>query len=158
MRARLPPVLVGNMKKLKDVAFGTTEQRLTRQSALLFDLIRQGGHPDADELYSRAKAEQPNLSMSTVYRNLQLFVKLGIVEERHFDNRHSCYEVRRGIEHHHLMCLGCGRIIEFECPLIQELRGSLETEHRFHITGAKVLMVGYCAACFSNGEREGKFR
>ena len=52
----------------------------------------------------------------------------------------------------------CGRIIDFECPLIGELRENLETEHRFHITGAKVLMAGYCAACFGNREREGKFR
>lgn len=146
------------LRTMEDVVPGFTGRRLTRQRALIFDLIRQGGHPDADELYSRAKEQQPSLSMSTVYRNLKLFVKLGIVEERHFDNRHSCYEVRRGIEHQHLICLGCGRIIEFECPLIWEMRENLKAEHRFHITGAKVLLVGYCAACFSNREREGKFK
>ena len=146
------------LRTMEDVVPGFTGRRLTRQRVLLLDLIRQGGHPDADELYSRAKAEQPNLSMSTVYRNLQLFAKLEIVEEHHFDNRHSCYEAKTGAEHHHLICLGCGRIIEFECPLIEELRENLEAEHRFHITGAKVLMAGYCAACFGNREREGKFR
>ena len=143
--------LNGDHQQLYDVA----GQRLTRQRALLFDLIRQGGHPDADELYRRAKEKEPRLSMSTVYRNLQFFVKLGIVEEHHFDNARCFYEVKGEAEHQHIMCLGCGRIIEFACPLSQVMKANLEAEHAFHITGAKVLLVGYCADCFTERSKFG---
>jgi len=91
--------------------------------------------------------------MSTVYRNLQLFLKLGLVEEHHFDRTHSCYEVKAEAAHHHLICLGCGKIIDFEYPLSQEMKESLEARNEFHITDTKVLLVGYCADCFA-GRRE----
>ena len=141
------------METIEVVVPSFTGQRLTRQRVLLFDLVRQGEHQTADELYRQGKEKEPHLSLSTVYRNLRLFVKLGVVEEHHFDNTHSCYEVKTETEHHHLLCLGCGRVIELECPLLREMMGNLEAEHRFHITGAKLLVVGYCDGCFSDREK-----
>ena len=142
------------MEKVKDMTLGITGRRLTRQRTLLLNLIRQGGYPDVGGLCSRAKEQQPSLSMSTVYRSLRLFVKLGIVEEHHFNKSHSRYELKTETEHYHMICLGCGRIIEFGCPLFCEMKENLEAEHRFHITSAKVLLEGYCAACFNNRERK----
>jgi len=87
--------------------------RVTNQRALLLGLIREGkGHLDADELYRRAREKQPRLSLSTVYRTLQLLKKLSLVEELHFDETHHHYEVKPSDEHHHLVCLGCGKVIE----------------------------------------------
>ena len=124
-------------------------QRLTLQRLLLLDLIHQGGHLDAEELYQRAKEKEPRISMSTVYRNLRLFIKQEIVEEHHFNKGRSCYEVKTGKEHYHLTCLDCGRIVDLECSLDQETKESLEVKSEFHITGAKVYLEGYCADCFA---------
>lgn len=136
------------LSTLSDIAPGLVGRRLTPQRQLLLDLIRQGGHLDVDELYRQAKEMHPQLSMSTVYRNLQLFLKLGLVEEHHFNKIHRYYEVKSKVAHHHLICLGCGKIIEFKCSLSREIIENLETRNEFHITGAKVLLAGYCDDCF----------
>ena len=141
-------------EKAKDNPAGLVGQRLTPQRLLLLDLLRTGGHLDADKLYRRAKEKEPRLSMSTVYRNLQLFLKLGLVEEHHFDRARTCYEAKTKVEHHHLICLGCGKITDFEYPLSQEMKENLETRNEFHITDTRVLLVGYCADCFERKENK----
>ena len=135
-------------EKAENKLAGLVGQRLTPQRLLLLDLLRTGGHLDADELYRRARGKEPRLSISTVYRNLQLFKKLGLVEEHHFNNAHSCYEVKTDVEHYHLICLGCGKIIEFECPMCQKMKENLEARNEFHITGTKVLLAGFCTECY----------
>ncbi|MCK4722357.1 MAG: transcriptional repressor, partial [Dehalococcoidia bacterium] len=97
-------------------------QRITSQRRLLLDLLRQSeGHLDADELYRRAKEQEPRLSLSTVYRSLRLFKELGLIEERHFIEEHHHYEARSETEHHHVVCRGCGKVIEFECPFASKM-------------------------------------
>ena len=122
--------------------------RATNQRALLLELIRQGeGHLDADELYRRARKKQPRLSLSTVYRSLQMFKKLGLVEELHFDEAHHHYEIKSPVGHHHLVCLGCGKIVEFECPLSQKMKEDVARQKGFEVTGIEVHMAGYCSKC-----------
>lgn len=123
-------------------------QRVTSQRRLLLDLIRQSeGHLDADELYRLAKEREPRISLSTVYRTLRLFKELGLVEERHFSEEHHHYEAKGQTEHHHLVCLGCGTVIEFEHPLTHRMMGTVSKRSGFEILGAEVYMEGYCERC-----------
>lgn len=123
-------------------------QRVTSQRALLLDLIRQqGGHPEAEELYRQAKKKHPRLSLSTVYRALQLFKKLGLVEELHFEEEHHHYEVKPATEHSHLICLGCGKVVEAEFSLIQQMKDEVKAKNNFEVVSAKVRLVGFCAQC-----------
>ena len=122
--------------------------RITNQRALILEIIRHGqGHLDADEVYRRARDKQPRLSLSTVYRTLRMFKKLGLVEELHFDDTHHHYEVKPSAEHHHLVCRGCGKIVEFEYPLSQKMREDVAREKDFEITDIEVRMTGYCSKC-----------
>jgi len=122
--------------------------RKTSQRALIMDIVRQGqGHLDADEVYRRARQIQPRLSLSTVYRNLQMLKKLGLVEEVHFDETHHHYEIKPTTEHHHLVCLGCGRVIEFEYPFANLVRENVTAAKDFEITGSEIRMTGYCRSC-----------
>lgn len=122
-------------------------QRVTRQRSLLLNLIREEGHLDANDLYQRAREKQPRLSLSTVYRNLQLFKKLELVAEHDFAELHHHYEAKSKTEHHHLLCLGCGKIVEFRCPLSHRIKAKVSKEHGFEITNAEVRMTGFCPAC-----------
>ena len=134
----------------KDVrrTFNTAGLRATNQRALILEVIRKGkGHLDADEIYRRAREKEPRLSLSTVYRNLQTLKKLGLVEEVHFDEEHHHYEAKPATEHHHLVCLGCGRIIEFEYPLARLVKRNVVKARDFDITGSEVRMTGYCPQC-----------
>ena len=139
-------------KRLSDRrALNSAGLRVTNQRALLLEIIRQGeGHLDAFELYRRAREKQPRLSLSTVYRALQQFKNLGLVEEVHFDENHHHYEVKPSAGHHHLVCLGCGRVIEFNYPLARQVKRNVPEARDFDIIGTEIRMSGYCSRCRRN--------
>jgi len=142
---------MGNMTELLKTsrkALNVTGMRVTHQRALIIEIIRQGeGHLDADEIHRRAREKGPRLSLSTVYRTLQVLKKLGLVEELHFDDTHHHYEVKPSAEHHHLVCLGCGQVIEFHQPLSRYIKKNVPEAKGFDITEAEVRMTGYCPEC-----------
>lgn len=122
--------------------------RVTSQRELILEIIRRGkGHLDADEVYRQARAERPNISLSTVYRNLQLFKRLGLVEEVDFDATHHHYEMKPSSEHYHMVCLGCGRVVEFSCPLSRYVKRNVPEAGDFEITDIKAQISGYCSRC-----------
>jgi len=122
--------------------------RATNQRALILEIIRQGkGHLDADEIYRQAREKQPRLSLSTVYRTLRMLKKLDLVEELHFDDTHHHYEVKPPTEHHHLVCLGCGKVVEFHNPISRYIKRRAPEAKDFDITETEVRMTGYCAKC-----------
>ena len=126
--------------------------RFTNQRALILEIIHRGeGHLDADEVYRRARDKQPRISLSTVYRTLRRFKELGLVEEVHFDEAHHHYEVKPLAEHHHLVCLGCGRIIEFHYPLSRYVKRNVPEAKDFEVVETEIRMTGYCPRC-----RQGK--
>jgi len=129
-------------------ALNRAGKRVTHQRTLIMEIIRQGrGHLDADEIYRRAREKEPRLSLSTVYRTLQMMKKLNLVDELHFDENHHHYEVKPSAEHHHLVCLGCGRVIEFDYPLSRYLQKKVPEAKDFDVTETEVRMSGYCAKC-----------
>jgi Fur family ferric uptake transcriptional regulator len=125
-----------------------TGTRVTSQRALILEIIRQGkGHLDADEIYRRARSVQPRLSLSTVYRTVQALKRLDLIEELHFDDSHHHYEVKPSTEHHHLVCLKCGRVIEFAYPLSRHVKRNVAEARNFNIIETELRMKGYCARC-----------
>ena len=132
--------------KIDRKALSSAGLRMTNQRALILEIIRQG-HLDADEVYRRARDKQPRLSLSTVYRTLRRLKELGVVSELHFDEAHHHYEVKLSAEHHHLVCLGCGKIVEFESKLSQRIKQGIARKQGFEVTGVEVHMTGYCSKC-----------
>ncbi len=130
-------------------ALNVTGMRATSQRALILEIIRRG-HLDADEIYRQARIKQPRLSLSTVYRTLQMLKKLGLVEELHFDEAHHHYEVKPSSEHHHLVCLGCGKVLELEYPLSPKMKKNIAREKGFEVVGVEIRMTGYCSRCRQN--------
>ena len=128
-----------------------TGMRATSQRALIMEIIRHA-HLDADEIYRQARIRQPRLSLSTVYRTLRMLKELGLVEELHFDEAHHHYEVKPSSEHHHLVCLGCGKVVEFKCPLSPKMKEDIARENGFEVTGVEIRMTGYCSKCRQNGK------
>lgn len=120
--------------------------RLTRQRALLLDLLRRG-HFDADELFLMAKREFPRIGLATVYRNLKLFKEKGLINELHFEEDHHHYEGKTSKEHCHLICLGCGRIAEFESPFIIKLKKVIGKQLDFEIKITEIKLSGLCSSC-----------
>ena len=57
------------------------------------------------------------------------------------------YEVKQASEHQHLVCQGCGKVIEFKSPLIRRLVDKVQHEHGFKVTKAELYLEGYCLEC-----------
>jgi Fur family ferric uptake transcriptional regulator len=128
--------------------------RKTSQRESILEIIRHGqGHLDADEVYQRARKKQPRLSLSTVYRTLQTLKELGLIEEVHLDENHHHYEIKASHEHHHLICLGCGKVVEFECPMSVQMMEEVSREKDFEVVNTEVRMKGYCADCRKKREQ-----
>ena len=131
-------------------------KRFTAQRALILKIIAATcRHLDADEIYRLAREEDPRLSLSTVYRTLNLLKEMGFIAELHFDERHHHYEIRDRGEHHHLICSSCGRIVEFESPLVEKLKERIGREKDFAIQRAHVDLFGLCSACRAVAGKEG---
>ena len=91
----------------------------TRQRELILDaFLSTREHVTSEELYQLVREQNPNIGYTTVYRTMKLLAEAGLAQERHFDDGVTRYEMEH--EHHdHLVCLRCGRIIEFECDIVR---------------------------------------
>ena len=133
------PVIKGN----RELTGRNTEQR-----QLILNIIRSAGrHLDAGEIYQIARRKSTSISLSTVYRNLQRYKRLGLIEEHQFDGMRRYYETVPQSKHHHLVCLGCGRIFEFKCPSAERLKSRISREEGFKVTDTEVRLAGYCPEC-----------
>jgi len=140
--------MAGQLMKASSDIDRKLSRRSTEQRQLVLKIIQQAkGHLDADEIYQQARQKSPSISLSTVYRSLQLFKKLKLIEEHQFDGMRRCYETTPRLKHHHLVCLGCGRIFEFKCPSAEKLKSRISREEGFKVTDAEVRLVGYCPDC-----------
>lgn len=127
---------------------GKTDTRNTEQRRIILRIIQQAGrHLDADDIYRLARQELPVISLSTVYRTLQLFRRMGLVEEHQFSGMRRRYESMSRTKHHHLVCLGCGQVLEFNCPSTERLKSRISKQEGFEVIDAEVRLEGYCPEC-----------
>jgi len=123
-------------------------KRITAQRALILEIIEGSeGHLDAGEIYRRARAKDPRISLSTVYRGLNLLQELGIVSELHLDEEHHHYELKDETVHHHLICSRCEKVVEFDSSLVDRLVSQVSAEEGFTIERVHVDLVGLCPEC-----------
>lgn len=123
-------------------------QRATRQRKLIFDILRSTeDHLDAESLYRKARDIDSRVSLSTVYRTIALLKESDLVDELVFEDDRRCYEFRKEVGHHHIRCLSCGEIIEFECDCLEKMRARLKQELGFEVEALKIDISGYCRKC-----------
>lgn len=99
--------------------------RMTDQRRIIAQVIEQAvDHPDVEELYRRASARDPRISLSTVYRTLNLFEESGLVTKHDFKDGRARFETLPDEHHDHLIDIRSGKVIEFrneEIEAIQDL-------------------------------------
>jgi len=124
-------------------------QRVTAERLALFDeIFSQHGHIDAEELLAAMKARGLKISRATVYRNLDLLVESGLARKQRLGSRGFLYEhVHFGQQHDHLVCTGCGRVVEFVSLGIAALQGEICRAHGFVPTRHTLQIAGLCNRC-----------
>lgn len=123
--------------------------RSTAQRRTVTDVfLRATGHLSIEELLALVRERDPKIGYATVYRTLKLLKDCGIAYERHFGDGVSRYEIAFVDEHHdHLICLECGKIVEFENHEIERLQEELAARHGFTLKRHTHELYGICADC-----------
>ncbi|MFN2132505.1 MAG: Fur family transcriptional regulator [Anaerolineae bacterium] len=123
-------------------------RRLTAQRRLILQVLEEStGHLDADTLYDRVKARDPDVSLATVYRTLALLREMGLVEEHRLGQDHGHYEAVRQEPHYHFTCLRCDKVIEFDTPLVAQIVQALCEQEGVRVTSTHLHVSGYCPQC-----------
>ncbi len=121
--------------------------RHTRQrDAILEAFLEAQRHITSEELYHQVREGHPGIGYTTVYRTMKLLCEAGLAHERHFEDGVTRYEISH--EHHdHLVCVRCGKIIEFECGMIESAQDEIAERYNFRVLRHRHELYGHCDAC-----------
>jgi Fur family ferric uptake transcriptional regulator len=121
----------------------------TRQREQLGELVFSShGHFTIDDLTDLARKAGIRIGRVTVYRTLNLMVEAGLVEERPFERGRMRYEHTIGHAHHdHMVCVDCGKVIEFENPAVEREQRKAAAREGFTILHHSHTLFGRCRVC-----------
>ena len=134
-------------KRLKEKGHKMTTQRRVILDAIIEN---RDEHLTPEEIYDIVKTKYPEIGIATVYRTLQLLEKLNIICRLNFDDGYNRYELNYDSEeeqHHHLICLNCGRVMEVKLDHLKSLEKQIEDENDFKVVDHNVKFFGYCTDC-----------
>lgn len=121
---------------------------IQRKDILQVLLENPDKHYNAEELFEEVKKINPDVGLATIYRTLELMCELGITHQLDFDSKYKRYELNlEGGHHHHLICIDCGKIIEFNDQALEDFENNLEDEYDFKIFNHRIKFYGYCSDC-----------
>lgn len=125
--------------------------KVTLPRLRILDLFqnRENGarHLSADDVYRLLLAENMDIGLATIYRVLTQFEQAGILLRRNFESGKALYEINGGEPHDHLLCLSCGKVIEFNDDPIIKRQNEIATQHGFTIQERAMTLYGFCADC-----------
>ena len=123
--------------------------RITEQRRTIARVLSDAAdHPDVEELHRRAAAQDPRISIATVYRTVRLFEEAGILARHDFQGGRSRYETAPDEHHDHLIDVESGQVVEFHDDELEELQrriaerlGFRLVDHRMELYGVPVTRV-----------------
>jgi len=132
--------------------------RLTMPRQIILDVISNTiDHLSAEEIYHKVHSSYPSIGLTTVYRTLELLATLGLIHKFDFGDKRARYELveepTSKRHHHHLVCNGCGRIIDYadfideEIELLKKTEKGLSKNYNFKITNHLIQFYGLCDRC-----------
>ncbi len=121
-------------------------KRTRQREAILEVFLQTTGHISGEDLYQRVREHHPGIGYTTVYRTMKILCDAGLAVERNFEDGVTRYEIPH--EHHdHLVCVRCGRIVEFECQMIEAAQERIAVEHGFRLLRHRHELYGHCEKC-----------
>jgi Fur family ferric uptake transcriptional regulator len=126
------------------------------RQAILGALSKSKKHLSAEDIYLSVHEAYSGIGLTTVYRTLELLVHMGLVFKFDFGDGRSRYELVEGPNakhHHHLVCKGCGRIIDYselaneETRILKQVEKTLSKKYNFSIDSHQIHFLGLCGEC-----------
>lgn len=117
--------------------------RLTDQRRLIAHLLETAAdHPDVEALHLRASAQDPRISIATVYRTVKLFEEAGLLDRREFGDGRARWEDAEREHHDHLIDMATGEVIEFCDPEIEALKKAVAQRLGYRLEGHRLELYG----------------
>lgn len=101
-------------------------------------------HMSAEDVYKTLIEAGEEVGLATVYRVLTQFESAGLVERHNFDGGHSVFEFARGEHHDHIVCVDCGRVLEFTDSVIETQQEKIAKKLGFKIKDHSLYLYGEC--------------
>jgi len=130
----------------------TSERKLIIKTIFSFNK-----HFDIEELFERLRKQGNNVSRATIYRTIPLLVQSGLITETlHCQDKTSYENIFNKKHHDHLVCINCGKIIEFYNEKIEKLQEEVCRQHNFVPIEHRLGIKGYCEDCYKKIKGEAK--
>ena len=125
----------------------THSQRHSRQrQVILEELQKLTSHPTAVGLYQIVCRRLPKISLGTVYRNLDLLTRTGIIQKLEFGGEEARFDGNL-TPHHHVRCVKCGRVDDIHGPPLDLLGGETDDFNGYCVLGHRIEFFGVCPQC-----------
>jgi Fur family ferric uptake transcriptional regulator len=125
--------------------------KLTPQRRAILDVLveNQSKHLSTENIYELVKSKFPDVGLATIYRTLQLFDDYDMIKKLNFGDGCYRYELSEDEkhQHHHLICIKCGNVYEFDDDLLEELEQKIKVKNNFKVLDHMVKFMGYCQKC-----------
>jgi Fur family ferric uptake transcriptional regulator len=131
-------------QQLKQVGLKVTLPRIKILSILENSKDR---HLSAEDVYKALLEAEDEVGLATVYRVLTQFEQAGIVVRHHFEGGHSVFELDEGEHHDHLVCLKCGKVVEFTDETIEKRQHDIAENAGFTLQDHSLNLYGVCTEC-----------
>ncbi len=150
----MPHLIDESETLLRERGFKVTPQR----TLLLQVLAGQTSYLDAEEIFQLAHDQDASISLATVYRTLNLFADLDIIEHRYVepDHRREVFRLSEGPEQHYLTCIRCGSRTLIHADLLNRMVSELVRRKGVSVTSACACFTGYCPACTEELRQRGE--
>jgi Fur family ferric uptake transcriptional regulator len=138
------------LERYRDVLHERALKMSRVREAIARAALAQPGHFSVEDLVRALKAKGVSEAhMATVYRAIPLMVQAGLIQPTlvaKTDSQH--YEVAFEREHHdHLVCIGCGRVVEYQSEALQALQREIATRYEFQLDEHTLSLRGHCKSC-----------
>lgn len=130
--------------RLNELGLKATRPRLRVLEALQSSSKR---HLSAEDIYRRVIETGADVGVASIYRILAQLESVGVLRRHFFEAGVAVFEVNCGDRHDHLVCVGCGRVDDFNDRAMSQRRQKIADAHGYDLSGEPLTLRGHCAAC-----------